>query len=135
MERRGPCRSTFEDQRNNYLENAYGNRNPFIDNPYLATIIWGGAPAEDRWGTLGVGNNNEQSFTIYPNPATDAIGISLSDNQTNLSVIIYSVLGKKIKEIPYSKANQTMDVSTLTSGIYILTIESPEKVITPSEVQ
>jgi endonuclease I len=39
--------STIEDARNAYhgdANNTYGqgNRNPFIDNPYLATVIWGG---------------------------------------------------------------------------------------------
>jgi len=129
-----PVDTTFEDQRNNYLETVYGNRNPFIDNPYLATIIWGGAPAEDRWGTLGIGNNNEQGFAIYPNPATESIAISSSNSQTNISVIIYSISGKKIKEVPSIKANQSMDVSTLASGIYILTIESPEKVRTTQKL-
>jgi len=41
--------SSFEIQRNNVIESAQGNRNPFIDNPYLATIIWGGDPAENKW--------------------------------------------------------------------------------------
>lgn len=41
--------SAFEIQRNNVIEGAQGNRNPFIDNPYLATLIWGGAPAENKW--------------------------------------------------------------------------------------
>ncbi|WP_373057367.1 Ig-like domain-containing protein [Zunongwangia sp. H14] len=41
--------SAFEIQRNNVIEGAQGNRNPFIDNPYLATLIWGGQPAENRW--------------------------------------------------------------------------------------
>lgn len=41
--------SEFEIQRNNVIESAQGNRNPFIDNPYLATLIWGGADAENRW--------------------------------------------------------------------------------------
>ncbi|MDX1761440.1 MAG: endonuclease, partial [Christiangramia sp.] len=41
--------SDFEMQRNNVIEAAQGNRNPFIDNPYLATLIWGGADAENRW--------------------------------------------------------------------------------------
>ncbi len=41
--------SIFEMQRNNVIEGAQGNRNPFIDNPYLATLIWGGQPAENRW--------------------------------------------------------------------------------------
>lgn len=41
--------SEFEMQRNNVIEAAQGNRNPFIDNPYLATLIWGGEAAQNRW--------------------------------------------------------------------------------------
>ncbi|RXG33163.1 Ig-like domain-containing protein [Leeuwenhoekiella marinoflava] len=41
--------SDFERQRNEAIEDAQGNRNPFIDNPYLATLIWGGTPAENTW--------------------------------------------------------------------------------------
>src|SRR5690606_2836076 len=39
----------FEIQRNNRIEKVQGNRNPFIDNPYLATMIWGGPKAENLW--------------------------------------------------------------------------------------
>ncbi|MEC4117084.1 endonuclease [Myroides phaeus] len=46
--------SDIEKRRNDYHGNtakpyAQGNRNPFIDNPYLATQIWGGPEAENRW--------------------------------------------------------------------------------------
>ena len=41
--------SDFELQRQEVIEAAQGNRNPFIDNPYLATLIWGGDAAENRW--------------------------------------------------------------------------------------
>ncbi|MCF4100755.1 endonuclease [Gillisia sp. M10.2A] len=41
--------SAFEIQRNNVIYSAQGNRNPFIDNPYIATLIWGGTPAENKW--------------------------------------------------------------------------------------
>ena len=41
--------SDFEIQRNNVIAAAQGNRNPFIDNPFLATLIWGGEDAENRW--------------------------------------------------------------------------------------
>lgn len=41
--------SAFEEQRNEVISAAQGNRNPFIDNPYLATLIWGGTPAENKW--------------------------------------------------------------------------------------
>lgn len=41
--------SAFEEQRNNVIYAAQGNRNPFIDNPYIATLIWGGNDAENKW--------------------------------------------------------------------------------------
>ncbi|MCM4155135.1 Ig-like domain-containing protein [Gramella sp. AN32] len=41
--------SAFEMQRNEVISGAQGNRNPFIDNPYLATLIWGGTAAENTW--------------------------------------------------------------------------------------
>ncbi|MFK8161774.1 MAG: endonuclease I family protein, partial [Lewinella sp.] len=49
--------SPLEDQRNPIIENLQGNRNPFIDNPALATSIWGGPQAEDRFGSTGGGGN------------------------------------------------------------------------------
>lgn len=41
--------STLEKQRNDAIYNAQGNRNPFIDNPNLATAIWGGKEAKNLW--------------------------------------------------------------------------------------
>ena len=41
--------SAFENQRNEVIYAAQGNRNPFIDNPYLATLVWGGNTAENKW--------------------------------------------------------------------------------------
>lgn len=41
--------SDFERQRNNVIQKAQGNRNPFIDNPYLVTLLWGGEDAENLW--------------------------------------------------------------------------------------
>ncbi|MCF2874889.1 MULTISPECIES: endonuclease [unclassified Tenacibaculum] len=41
--------SDFEKTRNNVIASKQGNRNPLIDNPYLATVIWGGGDAENTW--------------------------------------------------------------------------------------
>ena len=41
--------SAFEMQRQEVIYGAQGNRNPFIDNPYLATLLWGGEAAENTW--------------------------------------------------------------------------------------
>ncbi|QLE02268.1 endonuclease [Galbibacter sp. BG1] len=41
--------SEFEKQRNEQIFLVQGNRNPFIDNPFLATLTWGGPKAENLW--------------------------------------------------------------------------------------
>ena len=41
--------SEFEADRNDALAGIQKNRNPFIDNPYLATVIWGGDNASNLW--------------------------------------------------------------------------------------
>ncbi len=67
--------SPVEDQRNNILENIQGNRNPFIDNPYLATLIWGGPVALDRWN-MSVGEERWlDKVSVYPNPVRDKLHI------------------------------------------------------------
>lgn len=41
--------SAIEINRNEVIQQAQGNRNPFIDNPYLASLIWGKFNAQNRW--------------------------------------------------------------------------------------
>lgn len=41
--------SDFEKNRNDVIATKQGNRNPIIDNPYLATLIWGGDAADNTW--------------------------------------------------------------------------------------
>ena len=120
--------SEFEDQRNPHLQNEYGNRNPFIDNPYLATIIWGGEPAEDRWELFSTEDNLFENLTVYPNPASDALWIQ---NTTLIegTVTVYDILGKVIIQEEMDSSKKSMDVSNLVGGIYILKITSGNKQI------
>lgn len=61
--------SPLEDARNNFHGNttntyAQGNRNPFIDNPFLATQIWGGMAAQNRWAILANTNFDANLETL-----------------------------------------------------------------------
>jgi endonuclease I/chitodextrinase len=90
--------SDYEDARNTYHETtstyAQGNRNPFIDNPYLATRIWGGTPAEDRWG-IYTSNDNEAPTTptnvALSNATTTTINASWTASEDNEAVSKYEV--------------------------------------------
>src|SRR5690625_6384874 len=52
--------SDFERARNEIAYDLQGNRNPFIDNPALATKIWSGPQSEDTWGILEVQDYEEE---------------------------------------------------------------------------
>ncbi len=71
--------SSFEDGHNDIIEGIQGNRNPFIDNPYLATLIWGGLNAEDRW------NLDDNSDSIVPSIPTNIIASNITENSVELN--------------------------------------------------
>ena len=120
----------FEDQRNPYLENIYGNRNPFIDNPYLATIIWGGPVAEDRWGIADVADFNEQSIVVYPNPSSEIIWVGNSTSFDVEEYSIYDMSGRMVKHNAFNATEKKIDVSRLDNGVYLLELSSSGKRIT-----
>lgn len=115
--------SAVEEQRNPRLESEYDSRNPFIDNPALATRIWGGPDAEDIWGTFSVSDASNISFSLYPNPARDLVTISSATSFSN--VVIYSITGQKVYEIelPNEMLTRTISVRQLPKGVYFLQIE------------
>lgn len=85
--------SDFEDQRNPIIEGIQGNRNPFIDNPYLATLIWGGIVAEDRWNMGGSDDSEAPSkvVNIQPVEVSDEF-ISLSWDASTDNEAVYDYL-------------------------------------------
>ena len=116
--------SNIEKNRNTYHEDlsngsAQGNRNPFIDNPYLATMIWGGTEnAEDLWGIssddnvaptqpTGVEASNQTTTTIDLNwtASTDDIGV------TGYNIYIDDVLTSQTSNISFQLTGLAPDTS------------------------
>jgi len=118
--------SAFEDQRNPVTEGIQGNRNPFIDNPYLATLIWGGINAEDRWN-LG-GSSDTEAPTVptsvsVTNIMDDAADISWNASTDNVAVIDYLIyLDGAYLKTSSSTATTLTDLTASTT--YALTIKA-----------
>lgn len=119
--------SDFEDQRNPYLETIYGNRNPFIDNPYLATIIWGGPVAEDRWGMVGVEDFITDNISVYPNPTSELVWVSDNTSFPVDNYSVYDISGRMVLHNTFNTSEKKIDVSTLQTGIYLLELISADK--------
>jgi hypothetical protein len=118
--------SQYEDNRNTYLGNAsntygQGNRNPFIDNPYLATKIWGGTVAQNRWPAVYLGTNSfdyENSVSIYPNPAVNE-SVNISSNVAWNEIKIYNVNGQLAKSIHKPNfVDNELQINNLNKGFY-----------------
>ncbi len=111
--------SEFEETRNNSIANVQGNRNPFIDNPYLATLIWNGPAAEDKWASANSTKEYEsENFELKINPLNNEIIIDNLDLTTFLSLDLINLNGQIIK---FSR-NNTVRTQGLATGIYILKI-------------
>lgn len=65
--------------------------------------------------------NFDTDIQIYPNPSSTTISISVPENIEIENAFFYSVLGQKIME---TKAQKIWDISSFTSGIYFLTIQT-----------
>nr|WP_314546458.1 endonuclease [uncultured Empedobacter sp.] len=77
--------SQFEIQRNNVVANVQGNRNPFIDNPYLATVIWGGPKAQNNWPeSFGEGGGSEED-TEKPTVPTNLASTTITSSSVSLT--------------------------------------------------
>lgn len=121
--------SQYEDNRNTYLgttANPYGqgNRNPFIDNPYLATVIWGGPVAQNRWPGLSTADFEWAStVSVYPNPAHGHINISSDRDLKEIQVV--SVNGQVVLQIQNPAfVDHNYSIDNLPQGFYLLKLST-----------
>ena len=114
--------SALELTRNDVISSYQGNRNPFIDNPYLATMIWNGPAANDSWGILSLAVFDEVLVSVSPTITNRHIEIS-GLGESDFNVTIYSHLGHELASYRRSK---TIDVSSFSSGLYIVHVVHPK---------
>lgn len=120
--------SDFERQRNTYHDSnatyAQGNRNPFIDNAYLATRIWGGEAAIDSWGLYITAD--DEAPTVPTNVSIsninfNSLDISWTASTDNEAVTSYDIFVDG--NLSGNTANTNYTVSNLNAGTtYSITV-------------
>lgn len=112
--------SQREIDRNNAIFTAQNNRNPFIDHPEYVLNIWNSVLSTEDISTL--------NLNMYPNPVKNGL-IYFSTTQ-NLDLIIYNVLGKQIRKEKITPSNNSLNISNLNKGIYLVKLISSNGEIT-----
>ncbi len=73
---------------------------------------------------------NENELTIYPNPASNTFTITTSNFVNSFTLEIVDIQGKKMHTQSITSANEVINISNLSSGIYFCKITNGDEVRT-----
>ncbi len=77
-------------------------------------------PCGGKWLTVPEKQQNQTTFSVYPNPAKDFLNINLTDHGRH-SYWIHDCFGRTVRKGVMSQQKQ-IDISGLSEGIYFLTL-------------
>ena len=81
--------------------------------------LWGTCP------TASVDDQTQLDIFIYPNPTSDIVNIE--GNYSQLKVVVYDILGKQVMN---KSITNSIDISQLEKGVYILKLSDGVKLTT-----
>lgn len=68
-----------------------------------------------------------KAYTVSPNPANSVFQVQFPEGSSQARILVYDLLGKRVLSKEISKTNNSIDVHTLTSGVYIIQIQDSER--------
>ena len=71
---------------------------------------------------VGVKEQQESKFSLYPNPATDKITIELSGMTQGGNLTIVDIEGQELMQQRITQPKTQMDISSLPSGVYFVRV-------------
>lgn len=113
--------SQKEIDRNNTVYGLQQNRNPFIDHPEYATMIWGfPVGAEQRSTTV-------RQVQIFPNPVTASATLNIDQLPAGRidHITIYDITGQAVNSsCVIVNTTIRIDAGNLPAGFYLVVVES-----------
>ncbi len=73
---------------------------------------------------LNLDGFTKNSVKLYPNPVSDELHISISDNNEIQKISIYNIVGQLVKTV--NGNNDTINTSDLKNGVYLVKIQTNE---------
>lgn len=103
---------------------SYDSQGNIINDPYPTPFYSGGFDL-DAVGVINSCPDNIEhitnaEFSIYPNPSSSYINITISPNYSSYTITLYSEIGNLILTV---KNENKIDISQLERGLYFLKVE------------
>jgi endonuclease I len=123
--------SQKEINRNNGIYEIQQNRNPFIDRPEFATLIF------DPTASVDERSFTHASLDIWPNPSNGELQVRCYYcTSTSSEVLLTDITGKTLSLIPLDdpKSVSLIDISWLETGFYFVSLVQNNRIITTSKL-
>ncbi len=119
---------SFEITRNDFIDSLQKNRNPYIDHPeYACYVDFSNMTHIINGCTVSVSPEQLlEAFVVYPNPTNATVTFTV-DGANLIEYRMFDVKGNMVKKefLNNAKAKE-INVSSLDSGIYILTVTTEQ---------
>ena len=108
----------------------YGNGT--VGNPVYVPTLMTGLCATLRTDEF----QQENVFTMYPNPAKDVVNLAYNLTDTNAIVSIYDVTGRLVHEVALDSVSGTreLNVSSYPAGVYMVLVKRGAEVVSSSKL-
>jgi Secretion system C-terminal sorting domain len=100
--------------------NIYFDFNPLVATNTVTTTVQ----------TLGNNEFEQDAFVIYPNPASGKVTLQTSTIAGNAAVVVADVLGKTVLTHTMDATESNLDISSLRSGLYLITLSAEGRSVT-----
>ena len=109
-----------------YACGAYGG------NSGVAAIDYINFPMDGEMGPFAIEEEGLGTLCVYPNPATEKVNIVLPENRSGYVLALFDLNGNRIftRNITGGEAEYALNVNSLASGAYILSVFNDEHVYT-----
>ena len=81
------------------------------------------------FSTLGTDDNQQNSFSIYPNPFRNEVTVKLDEFTGPTTITICDFSGRKLVQKEISHNSQTIDMSAFSDGMYIFQFQNAKGII------
>ena len=104
-----------------WVGEGVSDRDPNLENnTYCITV------SDEADPTIGISENNS-NLNVYPNPACNVINVN---NAAGAQISIYNIAGQEVMAIEAANANESINVSNLSEGVYVVRVVNGTEVAT-----
>ena len=70
---------------------------------------------------------NNNTLTVSPNPASTYLNV---ENAAGAQISVYNIAGQEVLSVESAEANETLNISSLNAGLYIVRVANGNEVST-----